>query len=81
MAFLFGRYNPETDLRFVLFVVYSINQELLKDGLESSSKISKLFSVNKFAKTAIKSFVALPNRHQPSQSRVDIEHWLKANTA
>ena len=21
------------------------------------------------------------NRHQPSQSRVDIEHWLKANTA
>ena len=20
-------------------------------------------------------------RHQPSQSRVDIEHWLKANTA
>ena len=22
-----------------------------------------------------------PNRHQPSQSRVDIEHWLKANTA
>ena len=38
-----------------------LSQGLLKDRHENSSKILKVFSVSKFAKTAIKLFVAMPN--------------------
>ena len=48
-----------------MMILLSFIKGLLLDGQKSSGKFFKFFTVNKFAKTAVKSFVAMPNTKLP----------------
>ena len=54
-------------------------------GFVSDQKIGSIYIpiliMHAKVRTLTRKNMNLPYRHQPSQSRVDIEHWLKANTA